>query len=129
MTTMTEPRLSKKQEKAQKVRGAIEQLQTMLQPGDTLKTVLKQVSRSGMYRHIAVIWKDENISYLVAKALEDKLHDDGSIGVSGCGMDMGFDIVYQLGSVLWPNGTPTPHGTRNGEPDSDGGYALKQAWL
>jgi hypothetical protein len=44
-------------------------------------------------------------------------------------MDMGFDLVYSLGSALWPNGTDTPHGTRNGEPDSDGGYALKQSAL
>jgi len=121
--------MTKKQQKAQEVRNAIEQLQTMLSPGDTLKTVLKQVSRSGMYRHIAVIWKDENISYLVARATEDRLCEDGSIGVSGCGMDMGFDIVYRLGATLWPNGTPTPHGVRNGESDSDGGYALKQQWL
>jgi hypothetical protein len=42
---------------------------------------------------------------------------------------MGFAAVYNLGYALWPNGTPEPHGTRNGVPDRDGGYALKQCWL
>jgi hypothetical protein len=31
--------------------------------------------------------------------------------------------------ALWPNGTDTPHGTRNGEPDTNGGYALKHRWM
>lgn len=44
-------------------------------------------------------------------------------------MDMGFHVVYALGSALWPDGTPAPHGTRNGEPDTAGGYALKHEWL
>jgi hypothetical protein len=51
------------------------------------------------------------------------------ITIGGCGMDMGFELVYQLGYALWPNGTPAPHGTRNGEPDTNGGYALRQRWL
>ena len=53
----------------------------------------------------------------------------GGLRVSGCGMDMGFHVVYNLGYALWPDGTPEPHGTRNGAPDSDGGYALKHRWL
>jgi len=43
--------------------------------------------------------------------------------------DMGFQIVYQLGQRMWPDGTPKPHGRRNGQPDSAGGYALKHQWL
>ena len=38
-------------------------------------------------------------------------------------MDMGFQAVYCLGLSLWPDGTPEPHSTRNGEPDTNGGYA------
>jgi hypothetical protein len=49
--------------------------------------------------------------------------------MSGAGMDMGFELVYRLGQAMWPNGTPEPHGTRNGQPDSDGGYALEHKWL
>ena len=59
----------------------------------------------------------------------DKRADDGGIKIGGCGMDMGFYLVYNLGYTLYPNGTPKQHGTRNGEPDFDGGYAFKQAWL
>jgi hypothetical protein len=49
--------------------------------------------------------------------------------VNGCGMDMGFSVVCNLGAMLWPMGTDTPHGTRNGAPDSAGGYALKHKWI
>ena len=52
-----------------------------------------------------------------------------ALKIQGGGMDMGFKAVYSLGRSLWPNGTPEPHGTRNGEPDSCGGYALNQRWL
>ena len=45
-------------------------------------------------------------------------------GVGGCGFCGGFDIVQALGYALWPKGTKKPHGTRNGEPDTCGGYAL-----
>jgi hypothetical protein len=55
--------------------------------------------------------------------------DKEGVRVSGCGMDMGFHLVYSLGAKLWPNGTPKPHSTRNGKPDDDGGYALKHQWL
>jgi hypothetical protein len=51
------------------------------------------------------------------------------IVVGGCGMDMGFHLVYNLGATLWPKGTEKPHGTRNGEPDTSGGYALKSRWI
>ena len=42
---------------------------------------------------------------------------------------LGYHVVYNLGYTLWPKGTSKPHGTRNGEPDSDGGYALRQYWV
>lgn len=71
-----------------------------------------------------------SIGWLAAKAMGDNFDADRQgIKVSGCGMDMGFHTVYQLGAYLWPKGTPKPHGRRNGEPDSEGGYALKHAWL
>lgn len=71
-----------------------------------------------------------NIGWLAAKAMNDRFdHDANGIKIGGCGMDMGFALVYNLGCTLWPKGTPKPHGTRNGAPDSAGGYALKQEWL
>lgn len=71
-----------------------------------------------------------SISHLAARAMGDKVdskHDGIKIG--GCGMDMGFALVYNWGRTVWPKGTPKPHGRRNGEPDSCGGYALKHSWL
>jgi hypothetical protein len=51
--------------------------------------------------------------------------------VSGCGMDMGFDIVYNLGRFLFPKGDGKTVTGRNGDtkPETDGGYLLKQEWL
>lgn len=71
-----------------------------------------------------------SIGWLVARATGDSFDGDRQgIKVGGTGMDMGFHLVYGLGRTLWPDGTAKPHGTRNGEPDRDGGYALKHSWL
>jgi len=105
------------------------ELRKLLKPGDTVHTILRHVSRSGMMRHISLFHEDQCLDYLVSIACDDKLAPRQGIKVTGCGMDMGFALVYNLGAALWPNGTPTPHGRRNGEPDSAGGYALKHQWL
>jgi hypothetical protein len=117
---------------------ACEQLREILAPGSTVYTVLKHVSSSGMSRRISLYalapdrdGKPEmrNIDWLYARATGDRQSKvDGAIVISGCGMDMGFALVYNLGYALWPNGTDAPHGTRNGEPDTAGGYALKHRW-
>jgi len=114
--------------------AAIDELRAMLKPGDTVYTTLKHVSRSGMMRVIDLRVMRNNeplrISWSVAQAIGytyDNKHE--GVKITGCGMDMGFSLVYTLGSVLWPNGTPEPHGTRNGEADTCGGYALKQRWM
>lgn len=103
----------------------------ILKPGDTVVCVLRSAARSGMSRRID-IYKVEGgdmryLSNLAADLLEYR--NDGGVVMTGCGMDMGFALVYELGAHLWPNGTPEPHGRRNGEPDSAGGYALKHRWL
>lgn len=70
------------------------------------------------------------IHWHIANILSYKLSDTYTgLKVTGCGMDMGFHVVYALGANLWPKGTPKPHGKRNGEADSEGGYALKHSWL
>lgn len=115
--------------------AALEHLRAVLNPGDTVCCILRKVSRSGMARQIDffIVGDDRRphrITGYIADALDYPLnHNCGALKVSGCGMDMGFEIVYNLGRALWPNGTPKPHGRRNGEPDSDGGYALKHSWL
>jgi hypothetical protein len=54
--------------------------------------------------------------------------------VSGCGMDMGFAVVYAFSGEVFPNGFKYRQGEyhRNGDPspiDEDGGYALQHSWL
>lgn len=129
---------------------AVERLRELLKPGDTVYTILRSCSRSGMSRHISLVVHSEyngkptmfDISWLVARAGDYRLNrDDGGLVVSGCGMDMGFDLVYNLGRDLWPNGYECPgkhcqsNAHTNGDRDytphkhNDGGYALKHSWL
>ncbi|CAH0444297.1 hypothetical protein LMG10661_00776 [Ralstonia syzygii subsp. syzygii] len=113
---------------------AVDELRAWIKPNTRVYTILRSVSPSGMSRRVSVvIVKDgelATIDYGVATVLGWKLATNGEgIVVSGCGMDAGFHLVYSLGRQLWPDGTPEPHGTRNGEPDSDGGYALRHSWL
>lgn len=113
---------------------AKERLLEILKPGMQIYTVLTHVSTSGMSRSIQLkIVQDGDIcdiTYYAARAMGDKIDaKHGGIKIGGCGMDMGFALVYDLGRTLWPHGTPEPHGTRNSEIDNDGGYALKQRWI
>ena len=108
-------------------------LRDMLTPGQTIYCMLRHVSTSGMSRRISLFIVNngelDSLDYAASRALDWKISDKGGIVVSGCGMDMGFHLVYSLGASVWPTGTPTPHGTRNGTPDSAGGYALKHSWI
>lgn len=114
--------------------AAIDELRAMLKPGDIIYTTLKHASRSGMMRVIDLRVMRNNeplrISWSVAQAIGYTYNTKyEGVRIDGCGMDMGFSLVYTLGSVLWPDGTPEPHGTRNGKPDTCGGYALRQRWM
>ena len=92
---------------------AIEYLRGILPPGSTVYTVLRHVSRSGMYRSIDlyVLDVDEHghpgrrwISSYAARACGWKLDKRDAIGAGGCGMDMGFHLVSTLSRVLYPDG-------------------------
>ncbi len=92
----------------------IEKLRETLKPGDTLHTVLRSVSRSGMNRKIDVykLYVDDKgeiqkqwLSYWIARAIGetfDKKMD--CLSVSGCGMDMGFHVVYNTSRVVFAGG-------------------------
>jgi Na+-translocating ferredoxin:NAD+ oxidoreductase RnfG subunit len=74
----------------------------------TVYTVLRHVSQSGMSRDISLLIVEDgrlrNITYLAGKALGDKVKDRNGqwvIRVNGCGMDMGFHLVYSLSSVTY----------------------------
>ena len=111
-------------------------LRRLLTPGATVYVINRHTSASGMTRRLSFFTVSENrmapITWHISHALGYLIADTNghrTITVQGCGMDMGFHVVSSLGATLWPNGTPMPHGRRNGEPDSDGGYALKSEWL
>lgn len=113
---------------------AIAELRKRLKPGDRIYAIVRHVSRSGMQRSISLTiarkGEIESLDFWASRALDLRIdRKNGGIKIDGCGMDMGFQLVYMLGSALWPHGTSKPHGRRNGEPDSTGGYALKHVWL
>ena len=119
---------------------AIDQLRNIIAPGSTVFTILKHVSRSGMMRHISCVRINgdtiSGINYLVAQAIGATLAKDGSIKIGGCGTDMGFEIVYNLGRVLFPNGGDLRFSPRKAQEEragklheSDGGYLLNQRWI
>jgi hypothetical protein len=127
MTTATASKTTKKEQKALDVAYAREQLLThYLTEGDTVYTVLRSVSSSGMSRTMSLkVAKDGKIidlTYYAAIVLDYPLVEvNGSraIRVGGCGMDMGFHAVYSLSSVLF----------RTRAADGDSGYLLKHSWL
>jgi hypothetical protein len=132
-------RLSVKEGHAAYVEQRRADMREIVKPGDTIYCALESVSSSGMSRRISffVAQIDDkgrpyirNVTGLVGDCAGYSAHDGKKgLRVSGAGMDMGFSVVYSLGASLWPNGTPEPHSRRNGEPDSEGGYALKHEWL
>ena len=125
---------------------AIKDLREMVPPGSTVYTVLRHCSRSGMCRDIDCYIMQDNqprwISRLVSKATGFGFNEKkDAIRVGGCGMDMGFHIVYSLSRVLWrdnftcigKNCRSNDHtnGDKNYAPHqhSDGGYALNHRWM
>ena len=78
--------------------------------GDTpvIYTIVRSVSSTGMTRHISlkVAQGGEiyDITYSAALALGERLYDKGgynTIKQNGTGMDMCFNLVYNLSSVLY----------------------------
>lgn len=89
----------------------------------TVYTILRHVSASGMSRDISLKTMQDgqliDITFTAAEALGEKVKEkDGHrvIRVGGCGMDMGFHLVYNLSSVLFAG-------------QERAGYVLKQAWI
>lgn len=105
----------------------------IVQPRATLHAVCTHRAASGMsarYRLLAPVVTDcgaviKDITRQTAELCGFRLSRSGEIVMNGCGYNRVFAIGYELGRALWPNGTSEPHGTRNGMPDSDGGYALQ----
>lgn len=82
--------------------------------------VVKHVTRSGMSRSIstfAVIdGQPYNLDYRVSKILGWPTDENnGGVKVAGCGMDMGFHLVYSLACALYDS--------------EESGYRLHRRWL
>lgn len=130
----------------------IEEMRKHCPPGSTVHTVLEHVSRSGMSREIRTVLLscdgdrvvDLHPNYMVSQILgDDRQGKHDGVIVGGCGMDMGFHIVYSLSRALYPNGfecvgekcpsNDHSNGDRDYTPGhtvhSDGGYALSHRWL
>lgn len=141
---------------------ALDRLREMLSPGDTVHTVIRNVSRSGMSRSIDVylmrpdgprdvekLWLSGLVATACSMSYDEKRE---CIKIGGCGMDMGFALVYELSRQMWPKGfTCAGQGAirlgrlwcpsndhSNGDRDysrrkshvhKDGGYALRQEWI
>ena len=132
--------------------AAIAKLQGLLTPGDTVYGIVRHVSRSGMQRVLDFMVVKDAAPYYIRGAVGDALRlrthkqYDGLV-VHGCGMNMLFACVYDLGRVLYPEGvgctgthcTSNDHGNgdRDFTPDSpafshrheDGGYAFRSISL
>lgn len=127
---------------------AIAHLRELLPPGTTVYTSLRHVSRSGMSRRIDLYVIRDNspvwLSGWYKTATDTKRGKYDEVTVSGCGMDMGYHLVYNLSRTLYPDGyecigdgaTPCPSNDHsNGDRDytphhhADGGYALRQRWM
>jgi hypothetical protein len=115
---------------------ATKYLKSVLKPGTKVYTITRHVSQSGMTRRISAfaIVKGElvNLDWYIEKIGLFKRHktEEGLV-IGGCGMDMHFHLVYELGSVLYPKGYKIPKGEygRNGDTsgyETSGGYALKK---
>tara|TARA_Y100000004_G_C8791526_1_gene359459 strand:+ start:39 stop:350 length:312 start_codon:yes stop_codon:yes gene_type:complete len=86
-----------------------EWLKKYLKKGETIYTISRHVSKSGMLRHISFYIMRDNQPYCidgnVAKVLDMKFNkNNDALKVSGTGMDMGYHIVHNLSMALFDDG-------------------------
>ncbi len=87
---------------------------------ETIYTILRGVSRSGMTRYIDCYIIRGNDPLMISAQVAEALHRSyntspaRSIGIicHGTGMDMGFELVYSYAQAIFKDG-----------------YALKQRWI
>lgn len=109
------------------VEEAVQSLRETLKPGDEVWCILRHVSRSGMSRVIELVipgecrWTDRHgkkrktmrplfLGYNAAIALGRPYNEKhGGVRMDGCGMDMGFALVYDLAAVLFGDGYKLSH--------------------
>ena len=115
-------------QKREQKENSLNTLKNLIKEGDTVYTSLQSVSSTGMSRRLNVyIAKDNriiNITWHVANVLEYRYNEQKeSLVIGGCGMDMGYHLVYSLSGVL---------GTRKsymGAENVGNCYGLNHTWL
>lgn len=88
------------------IKQALQKAETGLEGGPAIYTVLRSVSKSGMSRVIApiVIVDDKPLDLTVwacdfwGKKVANTPNGAG-VRVTGCGMDMGFHLAYEIASA------------------------------
>ena len=123
--------------KREEEKVAINELRRILEQGNRkVYCVLRHVSASGMMRRISFysIAKNEPLclDWYIEQATGYRRDKKGrGLRIGGCGMDMGFSVVYNLGGVCWPKGDGKTIIGRNGDtrPETEGGYLLKHIWI
>jgi hypothetical protein len=117
--------LSKKAQKEQERESARAYLLSILnkQNKPTLYTNLKSVSSSGMSRDMKVLAVVEgeivDITYYVGKLDIGTIKERNGqrvIRVGGCGMDMGFHVVYTVSAILYGY-------------EDRGAYTIRHQWI
>jgi len=103
-------------------------LEDYLKETKTVYTVSRGVSSSGLTHYVSLMvpgldheGKPDlfNITWHASNVLGDKLHDKHGhrvLKLQGGGMDLGFNVVYNLSSVLYAG-------------QDRAGYVLKHRWL
>jgi hypothetical protein len=117
-------------------------------PGSTVYTVLRDVASSGMGRSVSVysidpethepVWQTYRVAVLLDSRWDERRE---AIRQPGCGYDVGFDLAYSLGRVLYRDGfqcvgdgcpsNDHSNGDRGRTPHehSDPGYSLRHRWI
>ena len=91
-----------KQEAAQELSNILKTIDS-----DTIYTVIRHVSSSGMQREISVKMIDAgriiSLDWLIANSTGKKIGKHGGLIVKGCGMDMGFHLVDNINHLFSPS--------------------------
>ena len=139
VTKAEEKRIEKEKVKAE--------LRELIKPGDTIHTILRHVSQSGMSRDISVVFITKTgetrcLDYATHILLECPLAKRDGVKIGGCGMDMGFHVVYGLSRILYGDGydcigkgCPSNYHVNRRDPNAPietrhtDGYAINHRWL
>ena len=93
---------------------SIERLRSCVKPGQTVYCILRSCARSGMSREISLLVFDGesvfHLDYNAAIVLGYSSKGNGhGVRIGGCGMDMGFALVYELSRALFNDPNALKH--------------------